>query len=106
MISALYRYPESQRREMGRRWAYRSIAVQAGKRATLGADAETLRRREMSAARGVMLREGVTYRAAGVTRWQVCVSMRGRIDQLDVLVDGRLWRTLGARQLRRLLRAG
>ena len=64
-------------------------------------DADTLRRRALSDARGQIIRDGVTYFGAGrVTPWSVQRSVRGRVDQFDIVVAGRVWRTGGARRLR------
>lgn len=79
-------------------------AARASKRIALGPDAETLRRRALHDARGQRLREGHTYRAAGVTHWQVVRSRLGRIDQRDVIVNGQLHKTCGPRRLPAWLR--
>ena len=64
-------------------------------------DADTLRRRALYDARGAAVREGVTFHGDGrVTPWQIRHSMLGRSDQFDVVVDGVVWRTGGARRVR------
>jgi len=105
MISALYRYPKKERRTVAQRWAARSHAVQSAARIERGADADTMRRRELHDARGQVVREGVTYHGDGrVTPWCVRRSLVGRVDQFDVIANGDVWRTGGPRLVRRWLR--
>lgn len=105
MISALHRYPKHERRRVAQEWARRSNLAQAAQRLARGPDAETARARALHAARGQLVREGRTFRGAGpIVHWQVRRSRAGRSNQLDILVDGRLWRTAGPRLVRRLLR--
>jgi len=75
--------------------------VQAERRMQRGPDADTLRWRAAQDARGQIMREGVTYFGNGrVVPWCVRRSFAGRVNQLDVVVAGRVWRTGGARQVR------
>ncbi len=104
MISALYRYPKSERKHIAREWGLRSAASHAALRLVRGADAETLRRRALDDARGQLLREGRTYRASGITHWRVVRSVSGRTDQRDILLNGELFRTCGTRRLPAWLR--
>jgi hypothetical protein len=68
------------------------------------ADADTLRRRALHDARGMIVREGVTYHGDGrMTPWSVRRSIYGRVDQLDVFAGGALWRTGGPRRVARWL---
>ena len=97
---ALLRYPRSQRRAVARTWAYRSQAVQSASRLVRGPDADTLHRRALHDARGQIVREGVTYCGDGrVVPWCVRRSLTGRVDQFDIVVNGSVWRTGGARRL-------
>lgn len=43
--------------------------------------------------RGELIREGTSYRAGRVHDWRIVRSVRGRINQVDLLIDGQLWRT-------------
>ena len=104
MISAFYRYDKKERRAVARLWAQRSNAVQAAARRARVPDADTLRRRALHDARGQTVREGTTYTAAAEIAWRVARSRHGRSNQLDVIVNGRIWRTAGARRIAQILR--
>jgi hypothetical protein len=69
-------------------------------------DADTLRCRALDDARGLLLRHGATYTAAGVTRWELRRSRRGRVNQVDLIVDGIVWRTGARRDADRAIRRG
>jgi hypothetical protein len=43
--------------------------------------------------RGELIREGTSYRAGRVHDWRIVRSVRGRINQVDLIIDGQLWRT-------------
>lgn len=99
-MQALLRYPRRERRAVAREWARRSQAVQAERRRERGPDLDTLRWRARHDRRGQVLREGVTFFGDGrVVPWRVQHSLRGRVDQFDVVVAGRIWRTAGPRKL-------
>lgn len=84
----------------GRAWGLASARVMAARRQGRALDPDTLRRRALHDARGTVLREGCTFFGDGrVVPWSVRRSLRGRTDQLDVVVSGRLWRTAGPRRL-------
>lgn len=69
-----------------------------------GPDAATLRWRALHDARGQVLRHGVTYFGDGrVVPWCIRRSLVARVNQLDVVVAGHLWRTAGARRVGRWL---
>lgn len=57
------------------------------------ADADTLRMRALHDRRGELIREGTSYRAGRVHDWRIVRSVRGRINQVDLIIDGQLWRT-------------
>ncbi len=101
MISALYRYSKQERSAVAKQWAKRSHAVQSTARIARGPDAETLRRRALHDARGQLLRHGHTYRGATVIEWRIVRSIRGRTDQVDVLINGRHRFTISRRWVRR-----
>jgi hypothetical protein len=75
-----------------------SQRVQAVARATRPVDADTLRRRALDDARGKVVREGCTYRAAGLTQWQVRRALGGRTDQFELVVNGRVRLRAGRRR--------
>lgn len=104
MISVLYRYPQSMRRKMASVWGKRGAASRALTRAECGIDAETAHRRALDDARGQLIREGRTYSASGVKHWRVIRSVRGRVNQRDVIVNGELFKTCGPRRLPAWLR--
>ncbi len=86
--------------------ARRSNEVQAAARLLRPVDADTMRWRALHDAKGQLLREGVTYRASGETRWQLRRSVAGRVNQVDLIVDGALWRTGCLRDAERAIRRG
>lgn len=104
MLAALRRYSREERRSVSQVWARRSLRVQRSARRTRGPDDVTVRWRARQDARGQVLREGHTYRATGVVHWLVRRSVRGRVNQVDIVVDGRVWRTCGRRRCDRWLR--
>lgn len=104
MISALYRYPKSRRKEVGRLWGSRSAESRAANRLATGTDSDTCRQRALDDARGQILRAGCTYSAAGEQHWCVMRSIRGRTNQRDVMINGSLFKTCGPRRLPAWLR--
>lgn len=92
------------RRKIASVWGRRSVVSQAKLRMERGVDADTLRRRALHNARGQLLRQGCTYSATGEQHWCVIRSVRGRIDQRDVLVNGELFKICGPRRLPAWLR--
>jgi len=97
---ALLRYSRCQRRTIAPIWALRSQAVQSAARLVRGPDADTLHRRALHDARGQIVREGLTYFGDGrVVPWWVQRSIAGRVDQFDIVVNGSVWRTGGARKV-------
>src|SRR5574343_1102988 len=104
MLTALLCYPRRERRAVAQLWARRSHAAQSAARIARETDADTVRRRALHDARGQIVREGRTYFGDGrVIPWVVRRSLVGRVDQFDVIVRGHLWRTGGARWVRRWL---
>ena len=79
-------------------------AAKALRRSELGADADTLRKRALDDARGMVLHEGTTYECGTEKHWRVVRSVLGRTNQLDVFVNDVLWRTCGPRHLPAWLR--
>jgi hypothetical protein len=43
--------------------------------------------------RGELISEGTSYRAGRVHDWLIVRSVRGRVNQVDLIIDGQLWRT-------------
>lgn len=69
-----------------------------------GPDADTVRLRALHDARGTVLREGVTYGGDGrIVPWCVRRSVAGRVNQVDIVADGRVWHTGSARSAGRLI---
>jgi hypothetical protein len=77
------------RRELGRKRGLASAA--AWKPREL--DADTLRMRALWDARGLVIREGMTYTAAGCHTWAIRRAVQGRVNQVELVVDGARWRT-------------
>lgn len=104
MLSALHRYPKYERSDIAREWGRRSQRVQAAKRMERGPDADTVRLRALHDARGTVLREGVTYKGDGrIVPWCVRRSVAGRVNQVDIVAEGRVWHTGSARSAGRLV---
>jgi hypothetical protein len=62
-------------------------------------DADTIRRRALEDARGTVLRQIDVYSASGTRHWQIVRSVLGRTNQLDLILDGHVVATGGARVL-------
>jgi hypothetical protein len=92
-MEALLRYPKHERRAVAQEWARRSNAVQSAARMAREPDFDTLRWRALDDARGLILREGTTYRCGQETNWQLRRSLHGHSNQVDLLVNGLLFRT-------------
>jgi hypothetical protein len=54
--------------------------------------------------RGHTEREGVTYRSGGVTTWQLRRSMHGRVNQVDLVINGIVWATVSRRSAAQAVR--
>ena len=91
-MQALKRYPKHMRSAIAREWAQRSNAEQSAARIARPVDADTLRWRAMHDAKGQLLREGCTYTATTVTRWEARRSVLGSVKQVDLIVNGQFWR--------------
>ena len=83
------------RRELGRKRGLASAKAWKPREA----DADTLRFRSLSDARGKILREGVCYKSGVEMVWQVRRSIAGRTDQFDLMSNGRVIQTCGKRKL-------
>jgi hypothetical protein len=92
-MHALLRYPKSQRRIIAQEWARRSNAVQSAARMERGPDAETVRYRALRDTRGKIIAHGCVYSANGARPWQIVRSQRGRTNQVDLDINGALFRT-------------
>lgn len=92
-MDALKRYPRHKRRAVAREWGRRSQAVQAEARKSREPDLHTLRLRALHDRRGELIREGTSYKSGRVHDWRIVRSVRGRINQVDLIIDGQLWRT-------------
>lgn len=103
-MHALSRYPRHRRRAVARIWAQRSNAVQAAARAVRGIDAETARWRALDDARGQIIAHGCVYSADRATPWEIRRSLRGRVNQVDLFVCGRIFLTGSLRAARRSVR--
>lgn len=76
-----------------------------GGQATRGYEtAEDARIRTLHDAKGMVLREGVTYTAAGATPWCKRRALYGRTDQVEIVCEGRVVATTGESRLRNKLR--
>lgn len=73
---------------------------------TRDVDADTVRRRALEDARGHVIREGVSYRADRTITWKIRRSLRGRINQVDFVIDGVVWRTGALQHAERALSTG
>lgn len=98
-MEALKRYPKHKRHAVAKEWARRSHIAQQKLRDECGPDADTMRKRSLDDARGLVVREGCTYTATGETNWQIRRSIAGRVDQFDLVANGSVLRTSGPRKL-------
>jgi len=65
--------------------------------------ADDARGRALLDAKGLILREGITYDAHGAHPWQKRRAIAGRIDQVELVYDGRVIKTTGESLLRNRL---
>ena len=79
-------------------------AAKERKRVAAGVDANTLAWRAKDGRRGTVLRSGCTYSATGRIEWLVRHSIEGRSDQLDLVANGHVVKTVGSRRLPRRFR--
>jgi len=79
-----------------------------GKAVRGGEFAEEARQRALHDAKGRVLRSGVTYSMhlgeLVINEWQKRRAVRGRVDQVELLCNGRIVRTMGESCLRNGLR--
>lgn len=66
--------------------------------------ADDARCRALQAAKGMVLREGVTYDSSGAHPWCKRRALHGRTDQIELVYEGRVIRTTGETLLRNRLR--
>ena len=66
--------------------------------------AEDARQRMLQDAKGMVLREGVTYTAEGVTAWQKRRALHGRTNQIEMTANGQVVLTTGESKLKNKLR--
>lgn len=75
--------------ELGREWGKRS----AEKRQPSPLDLETQWWRAKHDRKGRAIREGRDYRADATRHWLIRHSIAGDVDQVDLVLNGRVWRT-------------
>ncbi len=104
MLSALLRFPKSQRRQVASVYGKRSQATHRRKRIDRGPSFETIKWRAKDDRRGIMVREGHLYRGDGrVQFWRIIYSVNGRSDQYDITLDGAHWETGGPERIAELM---
>jgi hypothetical protein len=81
------------RREIGRARGLASQRIQRENRATSLPDAETAMRRALDDARGQTIDEGRDWIGGKERHWLIRRSIHGRTNQVDVVINGTLWRT-------------
>lgn len=94
------------RKELGRKWGLASAKAREKLRMERGVDWLTTCKRAADDMRGAVEREGVTCRAGRTTAWQIRRSLRGRLNQVDFVLDGQLWRTGSRRAAAQAVRQG
>jgi hypothetical protein len=100
-MSFPYHVKGAARVELGRKWGLSSAA----KRKPSEPDGYTLHMRALHDARGMVVRHGCTYFGDGrVVPWSVRRSVRGRVNQYDVMAGAEIWRTAGPRKLPAFIR--
>jgi len=87
------------RRDLGRKRGIASAAAWQPREA----DADTLRKRALFDARGTVLRTGKTYRTSGDVEWCIRRAVNGRTNQVEITVNGKIWRTCQLRTALKLL---
>lgn len=65
-----------------------------------GETEEEARQRALQDAKGMVLREGVTYTAGGAKHWCKRRALYGRTDQVELICEGRVVATTGESLLR------
>ena len=93
-MSIPYYVPPSERSAVSAAWN----KAKAQKRMERGADADTLRSRALHDARGTVIREGITYRSTGETKWVIRRSVTGRTDQYEFVANGKIKLVAGPRR--------
>jgi hypothetical protein len=88
--------PFGARQAVSKRW-HKAKAI---KRMEREPDADTVRMRTLHAARGMVVRDGCSWKDGKRIEWRVIRSIEGRTDQFDVLVTGESIDTCGRRNLR------
>lgn len=86
-----------------RRHKHRFTSEQCAKggRAVRGGEfAEEARQRALQDAKGLVLREGVTYSTNGARHWQKRRALHGRTDQIELVCNGSVVKTIGQTLLR------
>lgn len=92
--------------ELGRKWGEASAVSRQKTSMETGVDADTMRRRWLSDSKGLLLREGCTYTATNEAHWEARRSALGSVKQVDLIVNGSLWRTGSARRVNSAIRWG
>lgn len=77
------------RRELGRKRGLASAKAWRPQHA----DADTLRMRALHDRRGELIRKGMSYRNGREISWRIIRSLRGRINQVDLIINNQHWRT-------------
>ena len=88
--------------ELGREWGKASAA----KRKPYQLDWHEQCRRNANLARGQVLREGISWTGSGLKPWKIVRSVRGRINQVDLIVGTDYTRTGSLRAALSALRWG
>ena len=78
---------------LGSKWGLASAQARQKLRMEHGPDWHTVRMRAMDDMRGHVLRSGCTYRHGEEVHWQLVRSRCGRLNQVDLVVNGIVWRT-------------
>ena len=101
---ALYRYPKKDRIRKAKEWGSIGLQRQKLKRIDAGPDAETERMRAMNDRRGQRFRHGTTYFPDGrIIAWEIVHSVFGTVDQFDIKIDGKFWKTGGLEIIEKLM---
>lgn len=91
---------------LGFQWGKASAKTQAKQRLSTGIDWFTQRMRSAHDAKGQVFREGTSYRANRTTHWQLVRSIAGRINQVDLVIAGCVWKTGSNRTAQTAIRFG
>jgi hypothetical protein len=92
-MQTLQNIPRHKRRAIAREWGRRSQAAQAEARKAREPDFRTARLHALHDKRGELIREGMSYREGREISWRIIRSILGRVNQVDLILNGQHYHT-------------